>query len=623
MSYQFAGDWANTKIRTLLVSHDDLLWVGTVRGLYAVDLSSISRVSNDSTPVVLEPKLHLNTACGLAEDIRTLLEDPSGALWIGSHDKGLHRYQNGTLTRFSSREGLTTDRVWALHQSTDGTLWIGTEAGLYRYHDGSLVAFTRKQGLWDNVINQVLEDDDGWIWLGGDNGIHAVQRVQLAAVANRVRDKVECDLFVESDGLLSRETNGQKSQPAGWKTRDGRLWFPTTRGIAVIDPREVRKNQVIPSTVIEQVRANGQVVFGDNDAGVRRAPFEPAPGETHRLPAGQGDVVEIRYTGNHFGGADQLRFRYRLTGLNGDWTVAGNRRFAYYAHLPPGTYEFEVMAGTHHNVWDKQGAIFSFIVAPHFYERWTVRAGAIAGIGLAIFGLFAWRLHDEREKQKLREAAVLAQERSRIARNLHDEFGASLTAIRMLADLVLRESDGARTIPHLQKMSQAVIDTGQTLRQIIWTNHPSDETWRGLINRIHQYGEEFLGAAEIQCLYEEVGQPPVWPVSPNVRLELFRATKEAFHNVAKHAHASAVKLGVRYQNGEVALFIEDDGQGFDFDAQRGKGYGMTNMNSRLSQLGGRLDVQSSLGRGTKICMYIPAHGEGLPSRRNWWVRRIF
>ena len=199
-----------------------------------------------------------------SNDVRALLEDSVGRLWIGTYGGGLQCYDRGHFTTFSTTNGLSSGYVWALHQDAAGALWIGTESGLHCLRDGRITTFGKAQGLPDNLVNSILEDDLGQLWISHDRGIYRVRLAALKDVAEGRTNVVRCVSYTTVDGLPIEETNGQKSCPAACKTRDGRLWFATPKGVVVFDPRLHHEEQEAPPVVIERLSVNGKQVFSRN-----------------------------------------------------------------------------------------------------------------------------------------------------------------------------------------------------------------------------------------------------------------------------------------------------------------------------------------------------------------------
>ncbi len=231
------------------------MWLGTSNGL-------ILYRDGPSKTLTMQDGLAAN-------DVRAIVESPSGDMWIGGYG-GLTRVHNGQFTRWSERDGLPSDNIRAIYEDRDGVLWIGTyDGGLGRFKDGKFTRYTERDGLFNNGVFQILEDERGNFWMSSNRGIYRVSKAELNAFADGKRATITSVAYGKADGMLNVECNGGM-WPAGIKTRDGKLWFPTQDGVAVIDPETVRSNPQPPPVVIET-------------ALVDRAP-EPIQGSLRMLP---------------------------------------------------------------------------------------------------------------------------------------------------------------------------------------------------------------------------------------------------------------------------------------------------------------------------------------------------
>ena len=597
------------KIRVVYPANNGALWVGTVAGLFRLEAGEWTTF----TP-----------AQGLAQadqfgDVRALREDQAGNLWIGTYGGGLQRWRDGTFDTFTKTNGLANNFVWALHADAEGVLWIGTESGLNRYEDGRFTTYTTREGLPVNLINEILEDQQGNLWVSHDHGIYRVRKWELNEIADGRMKSVRAVRYTEADGLPSIETNGQKSQPAGCRSRDGRLWFPTTKGVAIIDPKRCEADDVAPLAVVEQVRADGKVLF--SNAG----PAAPADTPVHstktagsvaielRLPAGSGRVLEFRYTAPAFTAPERTAFQYRLLGAGDVWIEAATRREAYFMRLRPGRYLFDVMAANHHGVWGQQSALVAFTIEPFFYQTWWFYASC----GLAVTGLAAgvvgWRLRKLRRIHRLEQQSAIVEERTRIAKDLHDGLGADLTRLALLADLAGGESG---TEEHLQKLSRTSREAARVLKEMIWIANPANDTVEGLVSRICQTAEDFLGDAHIRCRLEIASDLPAWALTIEQRRNLLLVAREALNNIVKHAAATEVILRA-YGDGQLLqLDVEDNGRSFDPAAVRPSALGLASMKRRVENLGGAFEIQSRSDTGTRIRITVkPGNTDHAQSRR--------
>lgn len=296
-----------------------------------------------------------------------------------------------------------------------------------RFKDGRFTPFTTREGLYDNTAYGILEDASGHLWVSGNRGVFRVAKADLDDVAEGRARHVRSVAYGESDGMASAECNG--GTPSGWRTDDGRLWFPTVKGVVVVDPSRLRTNLQPPPVVVEEMLADG--------ASVDALP----EGE---LPPGR-QKFEFRYTGLSLLTPAKVRFRYRLEGLDRDWVEAGTRRAAYYTNLAPGPYRFQVLACNNDGVWSDTGASLSFRLRPQVYETAWFRTLSGAAALLAAAGLY--RLRTRQLRARAAELARLVEEGTRDLREAirqkdevvsmvaHD-IRSPLTAIQGYAELI-------------------------------------------------------------------------------------------------------------------------------------------------------------------------------------------
>ncbi len=620
VNLRLPGDLSGNKIRALHRGRGGSMWVGSELGLHRFQAGQWTTWT---------------TADGIPhDDIRAIRETGDGALWVGTFGGGVcllgvprsggkaggspgsretslpfldstvaDRLKPGLQT-FTTTNGLANNFAWAFHEGADGALWIGTEGGLSRWKDGRIFSFTTEHGLSENIINEILEDDSGNLWLSGEEGIYRIPRRELEAVAEDRARKVNVAAFGVADGLLSRETNGQKSQPAGCRTRDGRLWFPTTKGIVTIDPRAGILNEIPPPVVIEQVRAGEEIVFGDGrssvrpDIGLRTAEL--------RLPPGHARVLEFHYTANSLVAPELVRFRYRLEGHDREWTDAGDRRVAYYTSLHPGDYRFRVLACNNHGIWNDTGASLAFSLAPRFYETTWFYALCALGIVSVGYGLHRVRLGVAHRLQSLEHQLAFERERARIARDIHDAVGANLTQIGLWTELASRSIEKPHpAAQHVQRVETAARDAFESLGEIVWAINPQNDTLRSLLAYLRTYVLESLDAAGIKVQLDWPDVIPDCHVNAQQRHHLFLVVKEALHNVVQHAAATEVDLSVRIENARLSVRLRDNGRGFDAKSVPEGGNGLGNMAKRASETGGQFTLSSQPGRGTEIIIEMP------------------
>jgi len=286
--------------------------------------------------------------------------------------------------------------VDALLPDPDGTLWIGTiHAGLQRLRAGRLASITSRQGLPSDTVLSLLDDGLGRLWMSTGEGIVGVARVDLEAAAQGRSGKLPTVTITEADGLRDRECSGGV-QPSAWRSRDGRLWYPTIAGLAVVDPRQVSVNTQTAAVSIEKVVADGRSLV---------------PEDRLDLPAGTRHL-EIHYTAPNFAAPERVRFEHQLVGFEPAFFQAGPDRIAHYTLLSPGRYQFLVRAANEDGVWSEDSASLAFSVRPYFYQTawfYALCGLALAGAAAAVFELRVRAMRSREQELKRRVAEELAQ----------------------------------------------------------------------------------------------------------------------------------------------------------------------------------------------------------------------
>ncbi len=537
--------------------------------------------------------------------VRALVEAPDGTVWGGADDGTLYRCEPDRLQAFRARDGLGGQPIWSLAADRDGAVWIGTfRGGLLRFKDGKFVRFTARQGLPADVISQILEDNRGRLWLGTHRGICCVSRAALNACADGRTNTAEFVTYGKLHGLPTLACS-DGYQPACWRGSDGRLWFATVKGVVSVNPDEVTADSLPPPVVVEELRVDGAAVT------VGQQELVIAPGH---------EQFEFRFTALNFN--KDARFRYRLEGLNSDWVEADTRRTAHYSHLPPNTYQFRVIACNNEGAWKGNGATVRFTIQRHFYTTaWFLTLsglGILAGVVLAVRAGAARKY--ERRLARLAQQHAIERDRTRIAKDIHDDIGAGLTQITLLSELARREPDQAGG--HLKRISDSARQLTRAMDEIVWAVDPQHDTFSGLMDYISAFAEDFLRMAGIRCRMDLPTVLPEMPVDAEMRYNLFLALKETLNNIVKHSHATEVWLRLRTGPGTFTLVVEDNGQGLPAAGASvtvaaggdriASGSGLSNLEKRLAAIGGHCAVQSSPGQGTRVEMSLAINGAGSP-----------
>jgi diguanylate cyclase (GGDEF)-like protein len=358
-------------VYSLLQTRDGDLWVGYQR-------DTIARIHHRQVSIYHDPD-------AIGDSVNALFEDRQGNLWVGFEGKGLARFDrgrfqhiseegraagitqsadgaiwsvwddegvqrlfNGTTTSWTTGNGLHSDHAMSIYADPDGSVWIGTASGgLSHIRGNRIVTWTPDQGIPDTSIGSILEDNQGNLWMGGDTGVFRIAKADLNRQPPASGQVLHPALYGSSDGLRSRETL-YGSMPCAWKSRDGRLWFGTIQGVAVVDPAHIAVNRVVPPVWIDRVSFDSH----------------PIPlTDGMRLGPGAGNL-EASFSAPSFVAPQRVRFRYRLIGFDPDWIYSGNRRTAWYTNLPPGRYTLTVQAENNDGIRNLTGASFNFVLRP-------------------------------------------------------------------------------------------------------------------------------------------------------------------------------------------------------------------------------------------------------------------
>ena len=542
---------------------------------------------------------------GLSCDtVVALAEDRSGALYIGTDGGGLNCLRRGRFTCFTERDGLADNHVSSLCLDAEDTLWIGTvNGGLSRYKAGRFATVTLKDGLPSNTIGTLLEDDSGNLWMGSNRGIIRVRRAALNDYLDGERRPLSWHVFGLTDGLSTLGCTGG-AQPASCKAQDGKLWFSSIKGVAVVDPDHLPFNPLPPPVVIEEVVIDDRV---QESASFRGTPTFTVRPRTHRL--------EFHFTGLSLAAPEKARFRYRLDRFDSGWIEAGSRRVAYYTGIPPGRYQFRVTACNNDGVWNGAGASVGLVVLPPWWLTWWFRVLSITSVAGLVFGWYERRLHRlrcEHEAQESFSRQLIAwqeKERQRLAGELHDGMGQNLLIITSQAQLSLAQEDNpSATSARLKDIADTAKQALQAARRMAHNLRPGLLDELGFTKAIRATVNKTAQASGLTVAVDLAEVDGLLPAEFEVNL--FRIVQESLNNILKHADASEAKVILTRKPNCLWLLVEDNGRGFDSDrtdsgASDQPGFGLRQLAERAKIMSGRLDLRSRPGHGTRLTVEIP------------------
>jgi ligand-binding sensor domain-containing protein/signal transduction histidine kinase len=552
------------------------LWVATTPGGIAR-----FRPSTDTWHVYSErdglPPLRqaLNRAAAFAQD--------GASIWIGFYEGGIARFRDGRFQFYTTADGVPAGAINALHIDRAGRLWIGSAvAGVGRVDDPAAIQarFAPVMTLSSVANNVRCLSEDAWgrVYAGTSRGIY-----QIDPASGAVKR------FTASEGLASDFVT------AALRDRHGAIWFGTFNGLSRLDPSLEPPAAAghVPQVLISGVRIRG-IAMGLSELG-----------DTDLPPVTLGssqNQIEIDFFGLNFEPGAALRYEYRLEGASEDWTSAGELRTASYARLAPGSYRFSVRARRADGLVSTNPATFAFIILQPLYARWwfvSLAAIVAMAIGVAIYRM--------RVSQLLRVERV----RARIATDLHDDIGASLSQIAILSEVTqqrLRNLRGDHAIGEpLTRIAETSRELVDSMDDIVWAIDPERDSVSDLVQHIRRFALDTLGGRDITVVFDMPLPAHEVRLGAAVRREVFLIVKESITNIARHAASTTVRVTFACDRRRLHLRIEDDGRGFDPSAT-GDGDGLRNMHRRVTALGGRLDIASLPARGTVVSLDLSLRG---------------
>ncbi len=504
-------------------------------------------------------------------------EDRAGNLWIGtSEGGGLLRYRDGTFKRFTVADGAPPGWIIWLYLDHAGRLWIASQlGGLNRIDDPAadtlrVVKYTTLDGLTSNNIRSITEDEWGRIYAGTGHGVD-----RLDPETGRVKQ------FTVADGL-----------PKGiiehaYRDRHGALWFGSLFGLSRFVP-EKQESRSPPSVYLTGLHIEG-VAQRVSELGETNLPQLELASEQNQL--------SIDFVGMGASLGEEINYQYRLEGTEGDWSAPTSVRTINYAKLAPGAYRFVVRAVNADGQLSPAPATLTFNVAAPIWMRWWFGATIALALGLTAFMLYRYRV------ARLLEVANM---RTHIATDLHDDIGANLTKIAILSEVAQQQLGNGAAQPGspLSSIARISRESVAAMSDIVWAINPHRDHLIDLVRRMRQHADELFTLRDIKLHFSAPDMERNLKLGVDVRRDLFLIFKEAVNNAARHANPTQVKIELCAEGSWLSLQIVDDGIGFD-PLIESEGQGLASMRRRAQSLGGTLSVESQAAQGTKIKLEIP------------------
>jgi ligand-binding sensor domain-containing protein/signal transduction histidine kinase len=505
------------------------------------------------------------------------VEDRNGILWMGFESQGLaRRRSNGTFEYFDPAKGWPSGRMRSAYRDRQGRLWFGSSTGLWRLDDPGAAkpvfrAYAQAEGL-SSLVQSVTGDAQGRIYAGTGVGVD-----RLDPPSGRVEH------FSTSDGLPSGAIQ------AAYCDRGGNLWFATRHGISRFVPRPTLGRQAPPTVLITAVKVRGI------ERPISAAGETSLSGLTLHADEGQ---IEFHFAAPRFRVSNELLYQYRLEGIrSAEWSTPSEIRSVNFASLPAGSYRFLVRTA------DAQGspgatlASVGFRILPPFWLRWWFQTGVGLIIAAAAYGLYRYRIDLALERERLR---------MRIATDLHDDIGSSLSRIAIWSEVAAQqaERDDSKLLPPLAQIGAVSREIVDSMSEIVWAVNPKHDHFTDLAIRMRRYVSDLAAGANLPISFTIQGEDRDAVVGPAARREIFLIFKEALNNVLRHAGCTECSTSLSLGSAWITLRVSDNGRGFD-PKVRVMGNGLDSMVKRAERVGGTLRIESAAGRGTSLELRVP------------------
>ncbi|WP_419803294.1 two-component regulator propeller domain-containing protein [Mucilaginibacter sp.] len=508
-------------------------------------------------------------------------------IWLGSinglfcfdtkQEKMIHTYLNDEKDNNSISNNIALSFCADVEQP-ERYLWIGTKGGGLNRLDkltGKFIHFSTAQGLANNVIYGILPDYEGNLWLSTNKGL-SVFNIGSKHFRN----------FDVSDGLQSNEFN----RYAYLRTSEGNMIFGGLNGLNYFRSDEVRPLDP-PEVVFTDFRLfNHSVKPGHN------SPLAKSIEYTHYIPLYyEQNVITFQFTAPDYRKKGNMRYRYRMEGFDKGWTYSGAAHEATYTNLDPGTYKFIVQASFENGAWNiKSSSIELFIITP-WYQTWWFYLSITVVISGAVYGLYRFRLYQLKKLEALR---------NRIAADLHDEVGSSISTIAIYSKIMQEQMDSLDfdKAPLLKKINDFAMEIMGSMNEIVWSINTKNDAFEDIIAHMREHAFQLFSTRSCQMHFNVDDNILRLKISMERRREFYLIYKEALNNIAKYADAQNVWISFSTSHKRIILEIRDDGKGFDPANVRKGGNGLTNMRQRAAVLHGSLSVISNVGSGTEIIL---------------------
>ncbi|MDQ6815595.1 MAG: histidine kinase, partial [Bacteroidota bacterium] len=522
-----------------------------------------------------------NPASILDNNVRSITAIDTNVLCIAFERKGIqlfdirkeafYHFKNNFLDSFFKTEPTIKSVFYSRP-----FLWIGTQSkGLIAVNiiSGMVTHLTEKNGLPNNTVYGALQDGLGNIWISTNKGIC---RFDPGISGDKITPSGFIN-FTAADGLQSNEFN----TGAYYKSPDGNIYFGGINGLTMFSPDKFVGSHEKADVVFTNILVDNEPLSNDT---------LPAYNKTldlsYKVKSIAFNFAALDYPLSH-----QQNYYYRLEGYDKEWVQAGERNYAEYTNLPPGSYLFKVKASRYISSANDSIAALTIIIKPPFWVTWWFITLVVILMLLLLYAIYQYRIHQLLKLQKVRNA---------IAADLHDDVGSSLTNISILSELT-RQSlpQPANAQVFLERIIEEVGNSNQALDDIIWSVNAKDNSIEDLLARMRRYAAELFDAGQVGYTLGFEEELSNLTLEMEQRRDLYLIFKEAMNNISKHAAPSYVSVYLKRIQNKLLLEIKDDGSGFDTSQETNRN-GLKNIETRAKKWKGSVSINSASGKGTVV-----------------------
>ncbi len=639
--YNIKTDLKQNGIRDICFVNKDEVWIGSYAGIL------IKKNQNERL---------LTRRNGLqAHDVRRIRQDSQGNIWVATRSAGLMKFKGDSLLKvYNKSNGLGANYILSIHEDYERNIWVGTNGGglgkidelgnvhnysinddpsgilffnvmtdrenikwlatnvgIFRFDDRKFLEIILNSTSQNDTFFDIVFDDEGGIWVTSNIGLYRLKKEDVMNFVAGNLEEVPSTVFDHNDGLRNKECTGATRS---LKASDGRIWIPTLGGVATIDPSNVRENTTIPPVYITDFLTDRSGEFRSEILSSGSLALEPGNFR-----------YRIKFTALSYQAPNKVRFRYKLDDIDDDWNETVNIREVQYTNLPPGRYDFHVVASNNDNYWNEQGASFSFRIKPFFYQRPEIYV-----IGLFLIVAVVWFGYKKRvqaiEKRNW-ELKKVNEELDKFVYSASHDLKAPLNSVLGLINIAKKDGGSGNMPLYLELVEKSINRLERFISDIIDYSRNASVTVK--ISKINFEEIVNQGLEEIKYLDEkgdikkEVsinGEGDFFSDETRISVILNNLLSNAIKYHDKRKEKKYVKIMVNYTPSKAEIIVEDNGLGISVEHQKkiynmfyraneeskGSGLGLYIVKETLNKIHGEILLTSKPREGSRFLLTIPS-----------------